>query len=226
MKSTGRASASRKALRLMALACLWGATGQVLAQAIVSPVSATTNMGQTYPLANAYNHTGLLTNFTSGVTDFNAYVAGNPQHDSQPGTDWAATTPIGVADFDLGSVKNVNRVAIWNFGGLAGNITYAIKQVSLESSVDSSFSSPAILGTYNLGVYSTTNPGQVFSFPTVAARYFRLYDFQSNGAPSIGLGEIAFATVIPEPASPILVGFAAFGALAALRRDTARRLIR
>ena len=158
---------SRKAQRLMAFACLWGATGQVSAQAIVSPVSATTDMGQAYALANAYNHSGLLTNFTSGVTDFNAYIAGNPQHNSQPNNDWAATTVIGVADFDLGSVRNVNRVAIWNFGGLAGSITYAIKQVSLESSIDSSFSSPTILGTYNLGVYSTTNPGQVFSFPTV-----------------------------------------------------------
>ena len=196
---------------------LVGGMGQTKAEVIVSPVSGTTTMGEAFALSHSYDHSGLLSNFTSGVTDFATYIAGNPQHDSEPGNDWVSNTTSGVTVYDLGSLLSVDKVAIWNFGGLGGNTSFATTQVTVEASANPGFTSPTNLGTFNLSVFATTNPAQVFGFPTVAAEFFRFENFQSNGAGALGLGEVAFAAT-PEPSSVVLFGLGLAGLVGRRRK--------
>jgi hypothetical protein len=214
----------RSIVVLAAWALLSGGMGRARAGVIVSPVSGTTTMGEAFPLSHAFDQSGLSPHFTSGVTDFTSYIAGDPRHDSEPGNDWVSNTTTGVAVFDLGRVMNLDSVAIWNFGGLGGTLTFAITRVTLEASLDASFSNPTNLGTFNLSVFATTNPAQVFSFPSVDAEFVRLRDFQSNGAPAIGLGEIAFdAAPAPEPSTLTLFGIGTLGLIGCAWRRRAGR---
>jgi hypothetical protein len=48
-------------------------------------ISAATNMGEGFALVNSINQIGLFP-YTSGVTDFDLYIAGNPRHTSAPGS--------------------------------------------------------------------------------------------------------------------------------------------
>ena len=191
---------------LTAVVLTLGCVGQAMADPIRGPVSATTTMGEAFPLVDAINQTGLSANYVSGVTDFATFTAGTT-HDSEPGTDWISGTTVGSVTFDLGSLISVDEMAIWNFGGLRGNPSLAITQFTLLASTDAGFSGPITLGTFNPAVFSTLNPAQVFGFTPTTAQFFRLQDFSSNGASVLGLGEIAFGqSPVPEPATLLLLG--------------------
>jgi hypothetical protein len=189
------------------------------ADTIVSAVSATTNMFEAYALVNAIDQAGLSPNYVSGVTGFNAYLAGNPVHTSVPGTDFIGQPPTGLVDFDLGSVMTVDAAAVWNFDG---DPTAPIQNIHLYASLDSSFSTPIDLGAFIL-----TNPpsdpvsAQVLSFGDVTAEFIRM-DILSNygDVTGSGLGQIAFdenTATTPEPATLLLLGPVLSG-LALLRR--------
>jgi len=191
---------------LTAVLLTLGWVSQAIADPIRGPVSATTTMGEVFPLVDAINQSGLSANYLSGVTDFDTFTGGTT-HDSEPDNDWIAATTVGSVTFDLGSLISVDEVAIWNFGGLAGDPSVAITQFSLLASTDAGFSSPITLGTFNPAVFSTLNPAQVFGFAPTTAQFFRLQAFTSNGANRLGLGEIAFGqSPVPEPATLLLLG--------------------
>src|SRR5262245_22353362 len=105
------------------------------ADSIIGALSATTNMGELFPLVNAINQTGLSAHYTSGVTNFDVFVA-TTTHDSEPGTDFVAAVVTGTIIFNLGSVISLDRTAIWNFGPLGGNPIFATKDISLFSSAN------------------------------------------------------------------------------------------
>jgi hypothetical protein len=200
-------------LGLAALVLVLGGVHQVEAGLIVGPVSASTTMGEDSPLVHAFDQSGLSAHYVSGVTDFATFTA-STTHDSEPGNDWISTSTSGSVTFDLGSLMTIDKVAVWNFGGLGGVPSFGITQFTLLASVDAGFSSPTTLGTFNPSVFTTLNPAQVFDFAPTGAEFFRLQNFSSNGASSLGLGEIAFeasASAVPEPSSLALMGMATAG---------------
>ena len=130
-------------------------------------------------------------------------------------------TTAGVADFNLGSVMRVDRVALWNFGS---GLSFAVTQVSLVAGTDAAFTTMLSLGTFNLAVIGGLNPAQIFSFPAVNAPYIRFQNFVDNGAGSIGLGELAFSTnAVPEPASVWLLSLGLLGLGAHIKRLNQKR---
>jgi len=203
---------------LIALFVLFAGVERASATPIVAPVSGNTTMGSLLPLNNAFNQSGLSATYISGVTDFATFTA-TTTHNSQPNNDYIAATTTGNVTFDLGSVMIIDKIAFWNFGGLGGNPFFAATQFTLVASVDASFTAPIVLGTFNPAVFGTSlNPAQVFSFAPTNAEFFRLQAFVSNGAPGVGIGEVAFnsTNVVPEPASLFLIGTGL--AVAAARR--------
>ncbi len=210
-------------LALAALAQM--ACAQARADVIIAPVAGTTTMSEAFPLANAYNQNGLSTGYTSGVTDFSSYIASDPRHTSWFENDWIATSSTGYVILDLGAEYDLDQIAVWNFGGPYGSTDYSTLQFTLEISADAAFTSPTLVGTYNLDVYGapSTNPAQVFSFTSVTGQYVRLSGFVANAGGAPALGEVAFGaqstTSVPEPgAMAMLIGGLASPCLLVLRR--------
>jgi len=199
------------------------------AQSIIRPVAATITSGGpgSGSIADTYNGAGLSTNFVSGVTNFDAYIASNPTHSflfqdrewfSNLGTTSASVT------YDLGSVFGIDRLALWNdeISGI-GNLNLL---GSLDGSTFAAFAS---------GLTPTDNPeganyrADVFAFATQSVRYVR-FDMSRCPQPEPGtydscaIGEVAFRTAavstVPEPSTYLLMGsgLLALGGVAANRR--------
>lgn len=190
------------------------------AQTIAGPTGATINSGGPGfgSINDTINQAGLATGYTSGVTNFDAYIAGNPQHSlAFAGNEWFSnegSTSASVT-YDLGSVLGIDAMALWNedFAGIG--------MFDLYGSTDGlAF---ALLGNFTpTDTLNNTDYGpQVFSFSAVDARYFRL---DASGCPqspggfnSCAIGEVAFRTAataaVPEPGTwaMMLIGFGAIG---------------
>jgi hypothetical protein len=189
---------------------------------IIGPVAATINSGGPGfgSIADTYNENGLFTKYTSGVTNFDAYIAGNPIHtDIFAGNEWfsnSGTTSASVT-YDLGSIKKINALALWN------EESSGIGQLALGGDGGA------------IGVYTPfDNPlanysAQVFTFTTVTTRFVT---FGLSGCPqpnpgnfpACAIGEVAFRTAaaVPEPSSwaLLVVGFGLVGTT--LRRRAVR----
>jgi hypothetical protein len=174
--------------------------------AIVSAVSGTINSGGPGfgTLTETFNQAGLFTNYVSGVTNFDTYIAGNPLHDWVfVGNEWFADGPTANVTYDLGSVLNINKLALWNedasgIGTL--NLSYSIDGVTFVSLLS--------------GLKPTDNPvnenygADVFSFGSTALRYLQL-DMSDCPQPSgtgfnaCAIGEVAFSSVAAPSEVPI-----------------------
>lgn len=205
---------------------------------IYAPTSATINSGGPGfgSINNTFNQISLSTGYTSGVTDFDTYIASNPQHTvifSNAGGEvyeWFSNSGINTASvtYDLGSVLGISSLALWN------EETSGIGVLGLFGSTDGlSFSS---LGTFNptdngYTQLSDTYGADVFRFASTNARYVR---FDMSGCPQqlstnfngCSIGEVAFGgtgitSVVPEPGTWALMitGFGFIGG--ALRRRRA-----
>lgn len=195
--------------------------------AIVSAVGGTINSsGPGFgTLTETFDQSGLISGYTSGVTDFDAYIATNPLHNTIfAGNEWFSnsdTTSASVT-YDLGSVLNINKMALWNEEssgiGLLDLLvsTDGIAFVSLLSGI-------ALADTPNGDGPAFFYGPSVLSFVTTSMRYMRL-DMsrcpQPDGDfPSCSIGEVAFSTAVPIPGGALLLitGLGALGA-AGLRR--------
>lgn len=223
--------------RLPWAACLvavLGLAASAEAGAIRSPTAVLANTGGdfsgAYDIGNVIDHSGLSAGFTSGVTDFDTYLAGAPTH-TIIAPDFEHFTPSGVnastIDFDLGGIFSILRMAYWNeeFSG--------VDSMSVFTSNDPLFGVSTAVGAFA----PTNSPtgldytAEVFDLVDTDARYVRLMvtgpQVPNDGHDGIGMAELAFDTTdvgistVPLPAAA-WAGLALLGALAGARRARRR----
>ena len=194
---------------------------------IFSPASGVINSGGPGfgTLTETINQAGLLSNFVSGVTDFDTYLATNPLHTLVfSGNEWfsnSGTTSASVT-YDLGSLTNIDRLALWN------EESSGIGTLDLFHSSDGINFAPLALGLKPTDNPYADYPADVFSFASVNTRYIR-FDMSDcpqpnpGSFPSCAIGEVAFrkanGPTVPEPASVLgLLAIGFLGAGSALKR--------
>lgn len=206
------------------VACL-GLASQSHAGAIYSAVSGVINSGGPGfgTLTETFNQAGLSSGYTSGVTDFDTYIASAPTHtDTFSGFEWFSdfgTTSASVT-YNLGASLTLDAMALWN-EEISG-----IGLLDLLYSTDGTTFTSLLSGVAPVDNPAGIYPAEVFPFGAVTAQYIRL-DMsrcpQANpgGFPACAIGEVAFRAAdnnVPEPGTMALVGFALLGAGLARRR--------
>jgi hypothetical protein len=209
---------------LLAAAALGLATAAHATGEIIAPVSGVIDVGGPGfgTLAETINQAGLLTAYTSGVTNFDTYVAGNPQHNyGFSGNEWFSNqiTFAAQVTYDFGSVVTIDRLALWNEDASGIGHLVLLSGATAFASID----------PFNNVINSNYGP-QVFSFAPVTTRFVT---FAMSRCPQPGsdftacaIGEVAFRTAgdgVPEPATwtMMIAGFGLAGAFLRRRRITA-----
>lgn len=181
-------------------------------------------------ISSTYDQYGLLDDYTSGVTDFDTYIASNPLHVwdfsvVDAGTtyyyEWFSNfgTTTATVSYDLGEVYDVQGMALWNEDG------NGIGKLNILGSLD------GVTWTSLGSSLSPTNHAEgvdygadVFSWGTTAVRFVKLEASQCPSSSTwvgCSIGEVAFnATPVPEASSVAMagLGLAVVGAVAARRR--------
>lgn len=195
----------------------------VNASTILSPITAvaSSEFSLDFGINNTINQSGLSSNFVSGVTDFDTYLAIIPTHSLVAfQNEWF--TPSGIhsaqVNYDLGGIYNIDKLALWNeeasgIGAFNISVSSDNTNFSLLSAGLMPFNNP--LGFNYLA--------EVFLFGSASARYVR---FDITGCPQAdsgfdgcAIGEVAFSanqgevSSVPVPAALPLMASAlgAFG---------------
>lgn len=204
----------------LAIGVLMYSTIGIAEATMISPTNVINNsfgeLGSGFGANNLINHSGLVTNFTSGTTQLSTYVAGDTGHSTPSSSGVGFASPSnnitsGIIDFDLGSSYNLTKFLLWNDNDYQG-----IKNFTLFVDDEASFSGATLLGTfsasygpsgYNLGV-----PLQQFDLNDSTGRYVRLQieNVHDNYSNLVNFGEIAFdatsSAPVPEPSTMLLFG--------------------
>jgi hypothetical protein len=173
---------------------------------IINPVSGVVDIGgpevNGNDLSPTYNHAGLIPDYTSGVDDFDTYIASNPTHSAfyfaLDFQEWFSMSGVhaGQVTYDLGSIMNISAMALWNeeSGGIA--------TLDLSSSTDNVIFTPIPGASGLLPTDHTLGSGPYgadpFYFTATSMRYIRLIITgpQDTAQPHIwdgwSIGEVAF----------------------------------
>ncbi len=223
----------RKAiLGSLVFALISGLSVPLSASIIFSPTSVVANSLGNFRggrvIERTIDQSGLLTGFTSGVTDFNSYIGGNPLHEEDSITPslnaWfgASGVTTGTVDFDLGQQLLIEQLALWN------DDNHGASSITVFTSNDVSFGSSTNVGTF----FPTdpTNPqnklpAQVFDLTDSSARYVRIQINSTHSSSNlVGWAEVAFdasaTAAVPEPGSFLVWSLFGLAAVAIRRRRT------
>lgn len=180
-----------------------------MAQAVmISPQSVVYNsMGEynaDYSPQKMIDHSGLITDFTSGVTELSAYLentytgAVSDSYSNAVGSFASNGTTNGYIDFDLGGEYELTTFLLWNDSDYQG-----INNFQLLVDDDPSFSNPKLLGNFSASYSSGWNiPLQQFTFNKATGRYVRLEIFDIHQVTYAYLGQLAQVAEIAFDATP------------------------
>lgn len=218
----------------MLKASLAGALGALalglpsLAQAavVIAPVTAVVEIGgeagSDFGISNLFDQSGLTEGYDSGLTDFDEFLAAEPQHSaSGAGREWFAQSGQLAAriTFDLGGLFDLRHLALWNeeAGGVGRLKIYAMDKLIADVSPTDNASGARFYGA------------ERFDFGPVATRYvtFELSDcggtYQGCSLGEVAFGGFAEGASVPEPATWTMMILGVWGAGAMLRRARASR---
>jgi hypothetical protein len=184
---------------------------------IYSAVSGVVNVGGPGfgTLTETLNQSGLSSGYTSGVTNFNTYMASNPTHTLVfNGFEWFSNqgTSSARVTYNLGALRVIDAMALWN------------EESSGIGLLDLAYSADGInFSSLLSGLTPTNNPlnssytADIFSFGAVNMQYIQLDMSRcpQNDFPACSIGEVAFRggelSNVPEPGSLALVALALAG---------------
>jgi hypothetical protein len=138
-------------------------------------------------ITNITNQSGLSATYTSGVTDFDSFVA-DTTHSPSPANDFVFEGSSGVITFDLGASYTLDSLALWqNFLGVRGFNLYADTDADTGS-----------LGT-SLGSFNAVDSSyaSVFKFSATPTQFIQMEITSNTGSNITVLGEVAFAQPVP-----------------------------
>lgn len=211
---------------IIAAACVAAASiASASAGVIIAPTSATANVPTRsggWSLEATHNQSGLSSGYTSGVTDFDAYIASAPTHDNLGEQMWAGNNNTNQAEitYDLGGVFDLESFALWNRGDNIDS-PQGINSFELIFSETADFSVSTTVSGLNaaeIGTLGATLP-EVFGFSIIRAAFVKLNILSTYNTQFgiISFGEVAFegaaVSDVPIPAAlPLfLAGLGAFG---------------
>lgn len=227
---TRKIATMRYVMSALALAGAFIYATSASATVIISPIGSTQNtMGEfnsSFDVGNLFDQSGLSAGFTSGVTDFNTYVAATPTHTQgfTVNLSWAGNigSLTGIIDFDLGQSLLIEQLAIWQ--GATQSQLRGLNSITLFTSNTATFSTATNVGSFNVtqaSVPPTAAPVEVFDITDSVGQYVRL-QINSNHGSSIFTqwGEIAFGAqaTVPEPTTLTLFGLGLAGLVFARKK--------
>jgi hypothetical protein len=191
-KKQGESMFQSRKIVISILSVLSVSFGSAHAGVIVSAQSASVDggVGGT-SVGESFNQSGLSAGYTSGVTDFDTYIASNPTHSQDAGTEFILSQTSVSVVYDLGSSMSIDALALWNedaFGFGTGELSWSLNGIDFFAlTTINPVDNPAFL-TYG---------AEVFSLAETFLRYIR---FDISGCPqpdglaslACGIGEVAF----------------------------------
>jgi hypothetical protein len=166
---------------------------------------------------NLINQSGLFTGYTSGVTDFDSYIASGPTHNSGDGAAiWGTNNGITTSQltFDFGDSILLESLVLWN----RGLSNQGIKNFNILACTDATCTNSVVLGSYvAANVNGSTSSGltlpEVFAFTSTSTQFIQLDIFSGYQGILLTAGEVAFekTQAVPAPATLALLGLGLFG---------------
>jgi hypothetical protein len=149
---------------------------------------------------NIINQSGLSVGYTSGVTDFDSYLATHPVNVSVNA--WAGVRGVlGEIVFDLGGIYTIDSFVLWTQSN-----SNAVNAFSIL--VDGN-----LAGSFNALVGSAPSiTAQAFDLKDLTGQFITLQVSSNHGGLNVNIGEVAFETTsVPEPAILALLGLGLAG---------------
>ncbi len=203
----------RKSLCALSLFVIGASAGAAVIQSPVAATASSTFSG-CCEIERTIDQSGLQSNFVSGVTDFDTYLATNPHHALAFQNEWFSNNATtATVTYDMGAIFSIGRVAYWNEDAANGRLMFSAYG-STDGTLFNLLLSNAVPTDHAIVDY----PADVFGWAAQDMRYIR---FELDCV-WCAIGEVAFDVApvsrVPEPGTLALFGLGFAGLVAAGRR--------